>query len=219
MAKQRLTKWLAVMLGIVVLATAAFLTYGYYLRREARAVLDDVLALTSAPDPDAAFAVLRQKYGDRLPAVGLCSANSCSYEMAVSNRLLSALLRVPYTELNTRFDLRGKSVVLVMVEYRSAQTNRESPVVSVQTDFWCGACVHFVLSPWAQSSSPERWNGIVEMGFATAPELRQAALSLNLNCLTGIRGCTDIAQLLPQVWRPSATGVRCVVANREGTGR
>jgi hypothetical protein len=54
------------------------------------------------------------------------------------------------------------------------------------------------------------------MGFAAVPELRKAALSLNFNCLTNISGCTDIAQLLPLVWSPSATGVRCIVTNHEG---
>lgn len=216
MAKRQLKTWLAGALGIVVLVTVAFLIYGYHLRREARSVLDDVSALTSAPDRDAAFATMRQKYGNRLTPDEGCSADICSYQVTVSNRPLSALFRVPYTELNARFDLRGKSVVLVYVEYRSAQTNRESPVIGVQTDFKCGSCDFFGLNPWAQSSSPERWNGDVEMGFASAPELRQAALSFNTNCLTKMRGCNDIAQLLPRVWSPTATGVRCVIANHEG---
>jgi hypothetical protein len=47
------------LLGVGMLATAAWLTYGYYLRREARAVMDDVRALTLAPDRTAAFEVLR----------------------------------------------------------------------------------------------------------------------------------------------------------------
>jgi len=223
MVKQQLRMYIAVAFSIVVLATAVFLTCGYYLRREARAVLNDVAALIAAPDHNAAFAALRQKYGDRLTPLAGCSADICSYQVTVSNRLLSALLRVPYTELNARFDLRGKSVALVWVDYRSAQSNRTSPVAGVQTDFCIGRCGEnwdlFHLNPWMQSSTPERWNGIVEMGYATTPELRQAALSLNPDCLTRIRGCTDIAQLLPEVWRSTATGVRCVVPNREGKAR
>jgi len=186
-------------------------------------VLDDVLALTSVPNRDAAFTAMRQRYGNRLTPDESCTADICSYRVTVSNRLLSALFRVPYTELNARFDLRGESVVTVMVEYRSAQSNRESPVVHVQTDFCvghrCGPFDFLYVHPWMQSAIPERWNGVVEMGFATAPELRHAALSLDPNCLTKIRGCTDIAQLLPLVWRPSDTGVQCVIANHEGQAR
>ena len=222
MGKHQLRTWLAVALGIVAVVTVAFFMYGYYLRREARSVLEDVSALTLAPDRDAAFAALKRKYGHRLTPLDGCSANMCSYQVTVSNGLLSALFRFPYTELNGRFDQRGKSIVLVMVEYRSAQSNRDSPVVNIQTDFCvngCGNFDFFYVHPWTQSSTPERWNGTVEMGFAAAPELRRAALSLNPNCLTKISGCIDIAQLLPLVWKPSATGVRCVIANREGQAR
>jgi len=222
MAKRQLKTWLAATLVVVVLVAAAFLTYGYYLRREARMLLDDVSTLTSAPDRDSAFAVLKKKYGKRMRPVQGWPADIRSYKVSVSNHPLLTFFRVPYTELNARFDLRGKSVALVMVDYRSAQSNRDSPVVHVQTDFCvdhCGNYDFFAVHPWKQSSTPERWNGVVEMGFDTAPELRQAALALDPNCLTRIRGCTDIAQLLPLVWRPSDTGVQCVIANHEGTAR
>ena len=202
-----------------MLATAAWLTYGYYLRREARAVMDDVRVLTLAPDRTAAFEVLRGKYGKRLTPVEGCAADICSYEVRVSNHPLAAVFRVPYAELSARFDLKGKSVILVMVEYRSAQSSGESPIVHVQTDLCTDSCGYFYVHPWTQSSTAEQWNGIVQMGFATAPELRQAAFSLNPNCLTNVRGCTDIAQLLPSVWQPSESRVRCVVANREGEAR
>ena len=222
MAKMKM--WVVAAITTAVLATALFLGYGYSLRREAQSVVNDVSGLVSAPDHDVAFAALRQKYGNRLQSVG-CSARVCSYEAKVSNRVLSAVLRIPYTELNARFDLLDKSIVTAVVDYRSAQSKGESPVVHIQTDFCpaTGRCGDhwdfFYLNPWSQSSTPEQWNGIVEMGFAAIPELRKAALSLNSSCLTNIRGCTDIAQLLPLVWSPSAAGVRCIVANHEGQAR
>ncbi|MGD0182786.1 MAG: hypothetical protein ABSC15_23485 [Terriglobales bacterium] len=219
MAKMKM--WVVAAITTAVLATALFLGYGYSLRREAQSVVNDVSELVSASDHDVAFAALRQKYGNRLQSVG-CAARVCSYKAKVSNRVLSAVLRIPYTELNARFDLLDKSVATAMVDFRSAQSKRESPVVHIQADFCpatsrCGGhWDFFYLNPWSQSSTPEQWNGIVEMGFAAVPELRKAALSLNFNCLTNISGCTDIAQLLPLVWSPSATGVRCVVTNHEG---
>jgi len=219
MAKMKM--WVVAAITTAVLATALFLGYGYSLRREAQSVVNDVSELVSASDHDVAFAALRQKYGNRLQSVG-CAARVCSYKAKVSNRVLSAVLRIPYTELNARFDLLDKSVATAMVDFRSAQSKRESPVVHIQADFCpatsrCGGhWDFFYLNPWSQSSTPEQWNGIAEMGFAAAPELRKAALSLNFNCLTNISGCTDIAQLLPLVWSPSATGVRCVVTNHEG---
>lgn len=216
--RRRNGKWLGALIGSGVLLAAGWLGYGYYLRWEARSVLDDVRAFISLSNHDVSFAALRQKYGNRLkPSTG-CSADQCSYELTISNHLLYMLLRNPRTELNARFDLREKSVVLVMVDYRSAQSNQVSPVIHVQADV-CDRCDWFYVDPWNQSSSAERWNGSVEMGIATAPELREAALGLNPDCLTRFGGCTDIAQLLPSVWEFAGTGVRCVVANRYGQAR
>lgn len=215
MNKRRQKKLLAILIVAGAFVTAAWFIYGYYLQREARLVLDDVRHVSFAGDHDAAFATLRQKYGDRLKAYEGCSAERCSYYLTVSNHLLSTIFRTPYAELNARFDLRGKSVRLIIVDYRSAQTGGESPVVHIQTDV-CDRCDWFFVHPWDESSTSELWNGIVEMGVATAPQLRQAALALNPDCLTRLRGCTDIAQLLPTVWQSSTNGIRCVVANRKG---
>jgi hypothetical protein len=219
MPKRRWLTWLAITL--VVLIATGFLIYGYRLRRQARAVLDDVFTLTAAPDREAAFIALRRQYGNRLVPDG-CPGDLCSYHLSLSNRILSTLFRIPYTELNVRFDLRGKLVSLVMVDYRSAFSNRTSPIVHVQTDFCVGRCGDFdifYLHPWTETSTAERWNGIVEMGSTTVPQLRRAALSLNASCLTSIRGCTDIAELMPEIWEPTADGIRCALANRTGRVR
>jgi hypothetical protein len=211
-------KWLGALIGSGALLTAGWLAYGHYLRGEVQSMLDDVRVFISAPNHDAAFAALRRKYGNRLKTSTACSADQCSYELTISNHLLSTLLRNPRTELNARFDLRGKSVVLVMVDYRSAQSKQVSPVIHVQADV-CDRCDWFYVDPWSQSSTYERWNGSVEMGVATTLELREAALALNPDCFTRLGGCTDIAQLLPSVWEISGAGVRCVVANRSGQAR
>lgn len=150
--------WAVVAITTVVLPTAVFLGYGYYLRREAQSVLSDISTLVSAPDHDVAFAGLRQKYGNRLESLG-CSPRVCSYEVKVNNRVLSAVLRLPYTELNARFDLLDKSIVTAMVDYRSAHSKRESPVVQIQMDF-CPAVSRcgdhwdfFYLNPWSVANT------------------------------------------------------------------
>jgi hypothetical protein len=223
-----MNRWTSVPAVMLVLAIASFLTFSYYLHWKAQSVIDDVSRVIAAPNHDVAFAALKEKYGDRLRSVGCWSPRTgyevCSYEVMVSNRAISRVLRIPYTELNARFDLLNGSVSTAMVEYRSAQWKRESPVVHVQTDFCsavstCGNLDFFTVNPWSLSSTAERWNGVVEMGFSTVPELQLAASSFNLKCLTSIRGCTDIAQLLPSVWSASPNGVRCVIKNHEGTAR
>jgi hypothetical protein len=212
----------------VVLAIASFLTLEYYLQRKAQSVIDDVSSVIAAPDHDVAFAALKEKYGESLLLVGCWSPRTgyevCSYDVTVSNRPISKVFRIPFTELNARFDLLNRSISAAVVEYRSAQWKGESPVVHVQTDFCpaistCGSVDFFYVNPWSLSSAPERWNGIVEMGVSTTPELQRAALSFNSKCLTSVRGCTDIAQLLPSVWSGSPNGVRCVIKNHQGKAR
>jgi hypothetical protein len=73
----KMKMWVVAAIGTAALATALFLGYGYYLRREAQSVVNDVSELVSAPDHDVAFAALRKKYGNRLQSVG-CSARVCS---------------------------------------------------------------------------------------------------------------------------------------------
>ncbi|SRR5581483_389697 len=213
---------------IVALAVASFLTFEYYLHCKAQSVIGDVSSVIAASDHDVAFAAFKKKYGERLRSLGCWSPRTgyevCSYQVTVSNRAISKVFQIPFTELNARFDLLNRSISAAMVEYRSAQRKGESPVVHVQTDFCpaistCGSFDFFYVNPWSLSSAPERWNGIVEMGFSTAPELQRAALSLNSKCLTSIRRCTDIAQLLPSVWSASPNGVRCVIKNHEGKAR
>jgi hypothetical protein len=221
MPKRRLRIWLLITLACFLLVVTGFLIYGYYLRRQARAVLDDVYTVMAASGREAAFTALREKYADRLMLDG-CSGRDCSYHLTVSNRFLSATARIPYTELNVRFDLRNGLVSLIMADYRSAFRDRTSPIVHVQTDFCTGRCGNydfFAVHPWTQASTAERWNGIVEMGYTTVPPLRHAALSFNTTCLTSFRGCNDIAQLMPEIWKPTADGIRCALPNRTGTVR
>ena len=221
MNKRQRNTWFAVTFFCVLLVVIGFLIEGYCLRRQAHAALDDVFTLTAASDREDAFAALSKKYGNRLVLDG-CLGKACSYHLTVSNRFLSAATPIPYTELNVRFDLKDKLVSLVMIDYRSALSNRTSPVVHVQTDFCnsnCGDFDFFDVHPWTQESTAERWNGIVELGYTTPPEMRHAALSFNTNCLTSFRGCSDIAQLLPEIWKPTADGIRCALLNRTGTVR
>ena len=221
MSKGRLQTRFSIMAASLVLIATGLLIYGYCLHKQARGVLNDVFTLTVASDREAALIELRRKYGKRLILNG-CSGDLCSYHVSVSNRVLSTLVRFPYTELNVRFDLRDKMVSVVVVDYRSAFCDRTSPVVHMQTDFCVGRCGnydYFYVHPWTEKSTAERWNGVVEMGYTTIPQLRHAALLLNTSCLTSIRGCSDIAQLMPEIWEPTTDGIRCALRNQTGRVR
>jgi len=73
----------AVVLGLLVLGTV--FVYAYQLRGEARSVLDDVLALTTAPDRSVAFVALKQKYGNKWRTADGWPTGTQYYELTVSN--------------------------------------------------------------------------------------------------------------------------------------
>jgi hypothetical protein len=130
MLQRQFQMWLGIALICLVLIATGCLVYGYCLRRHARALLDDASALAAAPDREAALSALRKKYGGKLVLDG-CERDFCDYHLTLSNHLWAALVGAPYTELNVSFLLRGKLVSLVGVEYRSAFSDRTSPVVHI----------------------------------------------------------------------------------------
>jgi hypothetical protein len=55
------------------------------------------------------------------------------------------------------------------------------------------------------------WNGIVQFDEKTTRGQKRVAWGLNLDCFIAFRGCTDISQLLPAVWKltdPAAVSSR-----------
>jgi hypothetical protein len=209
-------RWVVVF-GVAMLGGIAWLAYGYRLRQQAEAVLADVRELTLASDRSTTFVALKQKYGSALQFEG-CVQGFCSYQLAVSNHLLSAFHLARYTELNVTFTLRNDVLGAALIEYRSAQTNATSPVAHLQADFSCTEpCDYVYVHPWNKPTS-ERWNGVLQLGRAANPALMSKAFSLNTTCLTKIGGCSDLAELLPTVWqRLGPNGLACILPNREGT--
>jgi len=84
----------------------------------------------------------------------------------------------------------------VMLDYRAALTRHESPTVHIEQ----GSCVkgcgtRFDVSP--HGTSRQMWSGLVAYDKRATPQQRDAALSLNVNCLIRLGGCKDIVDLLP----------------------
>lgn len=204
----------AIILGSGLLLAVVLVLHGVVLRREMRAILNDIGDLTSASNRKVAFRELQSKYSHRLQQLENCVAEDCAYELKVANHVYSALRLVPYTEFSARFDVRSDEPILVYMMYRVARSDVSSPVVHVQIDFCTERCGRLFVHPW-ETNSIEGWNGIVQIGFAASDKLRQSALALNVNCLT-TRRCIDVADLLPTVWQRTPTGTRCLIPNHTG---
>lgn len=200
---------------IAAVALAALFAYRVAVRNQARDLLATAAQVAASDDPNAAFAAVQYRYGSRLKKLTGCAETECAYELTVSNRALALLRLAPYTELKLRFEIRQGRVTGSMVDYRTAFSSGASPIVHVQTDY-CSDCAHFYLHPWADSS-PDRYNGLVEVGAKASPEKRKIAMGLEPDCLTKFHGCRDIAGLLPTVWARTAGGnTRCRVHNQTG---
>src|SRR5580765_5148644 len=109
------------MLALPVLSVALCAFVGIsilHTRRDAAARLDEFRQLGTSGDPTPAFKWLQRKYGSKLRPLEGCTQKFCQYEINLSNRAVSALRIVPYTELNVWLTLYKGSVQIAMLEYR-----------------------------------------------------------------------------------------------------
>ena len=195
--------WLVV-LALALIGLCVFVGWSAYKARiDAGEALNAFRELGTSKDPTASFELLRRKYGSKLHAIG-CEQQLCQYEMSLSNASISRLYVVPYTEMNVWFTMYNGSLQVAMLEYRTALKAKNSPVVHVQQDVdpCCG--VSFDVNP--HGTTQQMWNGLVEISAKATPEQRDAALALNLECLTRIGGCRDIIDLLPTLWKHTGPG-------------
>jgi hypothetical protein len=220
-------RWTLVALAILIcglLSWAMVWRTKQTIKRDSRELLATVEALSQSRD----FAGVRRKYGTRLRQLPHCDQSDCSYEIVISNKLLAMVHLSSYAEIRARFDVSRADVITSMLDYRTAPSGEAGSIVHVQTDYSCAAtCSYFYVHPWQDTglnlNRATPWegassnNGIVEFGYATNPVNRKAALSLNLECLTGAERCTNISQLLPTLWTAVHDDlVRCPIPNETG---
>lgn len=184
--------------------------------REANARLNEFKELGASRNPTATFESLQRKYGGKLHKVKGSTPQACQYEMNLSNRIISALHIVPYTEMNIWFTVDEGSLRWAMLEYRTALTGPNSPVVHVQQGMCAHGCgVRFDVNP--HGTAQQVWNGLVEFDTRATAQQRDAALALNLDCFVRIGGCRDIVDLLPTVWM--RTGPRTITSRLVGSSQ
>src|SRR2546421_7914865 len=62
------------------------------------------------------------------------------------------------------------------------------------------------------------WNGIVEFGQVASDEQKQLAWSLKTDCMIAPHGCSDISEIMPELWkRVSPDSVSSRVRDRKST--
>lgn len=208
-----------VIILVMILACAGIAAGAFHARRQAKALLEDVVRLDTSPDPAASFRGLLEKHRHQL-TVDECRNDACGFEFLVSNWILSRLRLAPRTELRARVFLFNGKLSASAVEYKSGVFGQDSPVVYVQEDFCADRidirCDHFALNPHGRNVA-SAWNGSVEFGQLATNEQKQAAWGINLDCLVAIRGCKDISIISRQIWRATGPGVvsSCMRSNAD----
>lgn len=197
---------LMIVLGLLALCCLLIFGYGFAVRQQATAMIADLKMLNTAGDSTQAFQVLSRKYGPRLRPADLCSAEDCAYHLGITNSALSVMHLAPYTELNATFNTWYGKFSFVLIDYRVVRSRSETPIVHVQFEACGEPCVRsFAINPHGRSS-PDSDNGIVDFNRLAGKNEREAALSLNVGCLTKFLGCKDITELLPAIWGRSPDG-------------
>ena len=177
-------------------------------RHQAVILIEKIRNLDAAADPTSVARSMIRTYNDRLVSQN-CERNFCQYQFLFTNGVISKLPIAPKAEIRMYISIYAGSLSDVSVEYTSAIFSANSPIVSVQEDF-CGnrtdiSCAHFGINPHGRDIG-QTWNGDVDFGQKATREQKRAAWALNLNCLAAFRGCKDISQLLPTIWKVTGPG-------------
>jgi hypothetical protein len=192
---------LAVVIALILLGGFVGISV-YRIRGQATTLLNEFRELGTSTDPTASFTHLKQKYTSQIRRLEGCTHKECQYEMTFSNKALSRLRVVPYTEMNLIFIELDGTLRSVMLDYRAALAGRESPTVHIEQGSFASCGTRFDVSP--HGTSQQMWSGLVVYDQRATPQQRDAALALSVNCLVRVGGCKDIADLLPTMWSQSS---------------
>jgi hypothetical protein len=209
-------RWVWAAAVLLLVAVAACALYAHLLKTRTESLINSAYELSNRPANahGLPFTIVRARYGKELKQLPGCTASDCGYEVVLTNRVFSFLHVLPYTELRSYFWVRNGAVIENMLDYTTA-INRRSTVVAHATIQYCSDCTTFYLHPWSDSS-PLDTNGFVSIGSASASPEKRRVLSLNPACMTRLRGCASLAELLPTVWEWTGDAIRCRIPNNEG---
>jgi hypothetical protein len=187
---------------------AAWLGTRIYLRRQVASLVDDLRSLDASSEPITLSTVLMKKYVTHFDGQ-FCQADYCANRFLFTNRFLSTFHLAPRSEITITFEKVGTSLRDVAVVYTSAVFRENSPIVYVSESFCSNRvsrdCTYFAMNPHGRNVA-QTWNGDVGFGQHSKPEIKRAGWELNPDCFVALRGCTNISEFLPSLWKVTAAG-------------
>jgi hypothetical protein len=172
-------------------------------RHQANKIIAEFSGLDAVTDPSATAVALMRKYRNRLVDSN-CQSDLCQYQFLFTNKAISIFRVVPKAEIRAYVTMNRGALSVVDLDYTSDVFKAQSPIVGVQEDFCVArgfpSCNYFYVDPHG-SNVLKTWNGNVMFGQMATLKQRRAAWALNPDCFTAWRGCTNISQLLPTIWK------------------
>jgi hypothetical protein len=192
-----------VLLGLFCVAFSAF-----RVRSQARGLIEDMKRLDTAQDVGKAFENFRQKHHKQLVDEH-CRQDVCWSEFLISNWLLSHLRLSPRAELRAELVTYLSKPSDLDIDYTSFSLSHDTPVIHVQEIFCADrkdiSCNDLALNPHGRNVTPS-WNGSISFGQLAPNSQKEAAWDINLNCLIALRGCRDISEMSPAIWKTTGRG-------------
>lgn len=194
-------------------SVAAMGIYSYRLKSRADYVVRSSYELSRSTQPPTIQQV-RQRFGSALQQTKPCMAAGCGYQVLLSNRVLGTLRLARYAVLRSSFWAKDDVIEENDLEFWTWDSQDRMVLFYVDVKY-CPDCDSFLVVPWNDTRPPA--TGSVEIGSASSTETKRLSLALNAGCLTRLRGCATIADISPNIWQRTSSGIlHCRLPNHEG---
>lgn len=182
------------------------------LKRSAEKVVGVSYELSQREHP-ATLEDIRRQFGTQLKQSSACTASGCGYEVILSNRVLAKIHLSPHTELRSSFWVRGNLLDQNVLELWTVD-GRGRMIGAYVDAKYCKGCDDFDVGP-CMGSMASVASGSVRIGSGSRLIDKRAAFAFDTGCLSSLRGCASIAELLPTIWQRTAAGtVQCTTTGQ-----
>jgi hypothetical protein len=201
---------LAALCGAVALALIGSVAVSRaYALRGAKEIVADIQGLDKSPDPTAAAISFIKKY-QRYLVETTCDRGLCQSRFVFDNRVLSIPRLAKPAEIEIFVSLFHERLDEVMVRFTSNVFKENSPTVLIAEAFCHGRtdipCTDFAINPHGRGVQPT-WNGDIFIGQLAREDQKRTAWAFNFDCLVAHKGCRDISELNPQIWKRTPDSV------------
>jgi hypothetical protein len=194
-------------LAAVCAAAIAFISFvaisRVYVTERAKGLIADIQGLDKGPEPTAAAVSFTKKY-QRYLVERTCDRDLCQFTFVFNNRVLSIPRLAKPAEIEVIVSLFHQQLDEVMVDITSNVFKENSPTAHVAEAFCKGRtdipCTDFAINPHGRDVQPT-WNGHIFIGQLAREDQKRVAWAFNFDCLVAYKGCRDISELNPLIWK------------------